>query len=375
MSTAATAPPRSRGREAAAPTPSTRLAGVDAARGLAVVGMLAAHLGPSWAQPGTPWVWDLAQGPPSALFVLVTGIVLAHTTQTTATLARRAGALLVLGIALATIHPPVWIILQVTACLLVAGSALRRLPTRALLAVAVAMLLAGPIIVAGGRDLSPGIPGSLQASDLQHPLQSVWLLLVTGAYPAVVWLVPLSAGLLIGRLDLTAPRTLRRLLAGALVGLAVARTLIAAAAPHTVGDVAAARSLDARLGGVPHIESRWLLGGWPHAGTTLELASAVLVAIAGLAALCLLARAGRALPLVLIGRLALTTYVTQVLLLTVWPQLTAHAAGDAVFLVAILAACAAIAAHLILARWQRGPLEALLHAAARGRSRWHGNRA
>ena len=56
-----------------------RIVGVDTARGLAVLGMVTAHVGPDDAWRTTPpggWS-QLADGRPSALFVLLAGVGLA----------------------------------------------------------------------------------------------------------------------------------------------------------------------------------------------------------------------------------------------------------------------------------------------------------
>jgi len=55
-----------------------RITGVDVARGLAVLGMLTAHVGPGG--PDDPWPWSLAQvvdGRSAALFVLLSGVSVA----------------------------------------------------------------------------------------------------------------------------------------------------------------------------------------------------------------------------------------------------------------------------------------------------------
>src|SRR6478735_3073256 len=52
-----------------------RITGVDVARGLAVLGMMTAHVGPGG--PEDPWPWSLAQvvdGRSAALFVLLSGV-------------------------------------------------------------------------------------------------------------------------------------------------------------------------------------------------------------------------------------------------------------------------------------------------------------
>ncbi|HEY0215473.1 MAG TPA: OpgC domain-containing protein, partial [Cellulomonas sp.] len=55
-----------------------RIVGVDMARGLAVIGMITAHVGPGG--PGDPWPASLAQvvdGRSAALFVLLSGLSVA----------------------------------------------------------------------------------------------------------------------------------------------------------------------------------------------------------------------------------------------------------------------------------------------------------
>ena len=59
--------------------PKRRLAGIDAARGLALIGMISIHILPAWdPETGSPTVqWELFAGRAAALFALLAGVGLA----------------------------------------------------------------------------------------------------------------------------------------------------------------------------------------------------------------------------------------------------------------------------------------------------------
>ncbi|MGJ9407077.1 heparan-alpha-glucosaminide N-acetyltransferase domain-containing protein, partial [Nesterenkonia aurantiaca] len=58
-----------------------RLVGIDAARGLALLGLMAIHLLPAWNEEtgGVSWSWRLFSGDSAALFALLAGVGLALT--------------------------------------------------------------------------------------------------------------------------------------------------------------------------------------------------------------------------------------------------------------------------------------------------------
>ena len=61
--------------------PTRRLVGIDAARGLALIGLMAIHLLPAWNEETgeASWSWRLFSGDSAALFALLAGVGLALT--------------------------------------------------------------------------------------------------------------------------------------------------------------------------------------------------------------------------------------------------------------------------------------------------------
>lgn len=206
---------------------SNRLLAVDLARGIALIGMMLAHLGTSWTGQGTPPVGELVStGRAAPLFALLAGVslTLVHRRDPWGVGSVRAtvirGVLLVLlGLALGSLRDmPILIILAVYGVLVVAALPARHLSTRALLALTVAWSVLAPIgLLALRISRDPVLVEQPAWSDLQHPSQLIGTVLLWGGYPAVVWMAFVLAGLLIGRLDLSDGQTGAQLLGGGLV--------------------------------------------------------------------------------------------------------------------------------------------------------------
>src|SRR6478736_3791310 len=303
-----------------------RITGVDVARGLAVLGMLTAHVGPGG--PDDPWPWSLAQvvdGRSAALFVLLSGISVALISGGSAPV-----AVILLGTPIAVILPTYAVLFACATPLL--GAAPRR-------------LLGGAAAVAA---FGPPLHLALQEAFLHLPGREFTDLLVGDFYPAVVWLAYVLVGLAVGRMDLR-DRGVRLRLLGAGVLLAVAA--------H-----AASALLTRALAGDPTLVA--LVTTEPHSSSGLEVVANTGVGLAVLALCLIVADAVPALvaPLAATGALALTAYTAQLVAIA--------ALGDAVvwepdagtwvaFLVVTVLAC-----WLWRAALGRGPLERLLHTLA-----------
>src|SRR6478752_3563105 len=134
-----------------------RIVGIDVARGLAVLGMMTAHVGPDDHGPVPPGGFaQLADGRPSALFVVLAGVSLAllsggaspvtgsAMSQARGRVVVRALLVLVLGVFLVALGTPVVVILPTYAVLFVAGSLVLGWSRRSLLLASVAFALLGP---------------------------------------------------------------------------------------------------------------------------------------------------------------------------------------------------------------------------------------
>lgn len=324
------------------------------ARGLAVLGMFAAHVG--YAGPdfwsGTGWL-IVADGRSAALFAVLAGVSLALTTGGSGpvvdgaalALARRrlaARAVLVgaIGYALVALDTPVAVILP---------------------SYAVMFLLALPALGASRAALAGGavvvllfLPSVLVAWRAQPwPTSEITDLLGTGFYPALAWTGYVLAGMAAGRLPLDERRVQVRLL-GIGAGLAALGYGLGAVGTRLVPAAAPILTIE------------------PHADTTPEMVGNAGVALAVLGAALLATRrpGGRALlrPLAATGSMSLTVYAGQVVAIAV--------AGPAVvyeqrtngtlvaFTLVTLAACTLWATFL-----GRGPLERVVRAASRALAR------
>lgn len=196
-----------------------RLVGLDAARGLAVVGMFAVHVGPDAYRSGAGYLLIAAQGRSSALFVFVAGCSLAVARERAsacpaAVLLRRTVircvCLLVLGLCLAALRTGFFVILSFYAVYFLAAEPFLRLRTRRLATVAAVGVILGPVLsyVLGpllgfrtaGRGAAPELSDLTSWAGAARMLDQ---LLLTGAYPALTYLPYLLLGLVLGRLAQT----------------------------------------------------------------------------------------------------------------------------------------------------------------------------
>ena len=333
-----------------------RIPGLDLARGLAVIGMLAAHLFTlpeiDWTDPVT---WGgIVGGRSSILFATLAGVSISIVTAGPRAprapgrwLAWRALVLWVIGIALILTGVPVYVILPAYAILFAAAIPFVRVRTATLWvwAVAVALIvpwLLPPIEAAPFWDTAPG--------------EAVFLL--TGwAYPAPLWLAFLLAGMAVGRLDLARAGVLWVTAGAGLVTAAVAETLaVVVPAP------------DGYLGQV------WRTS--EHSGGILEVWGSGGFAIAIIALCVLLCRTilrAVVLPIRTLGAMPLTAYSAQIVVWAVWALIALGTTSDLFgfralnlfwpMTLGIIAACFAWA--LLLGR---GPLERLVDTVSRPRA-------
>lgn len=345
--------------------PRDRLVGLDVARCLALLGMVATHVLDERTPAGdlTTAQW-LAGGRSSALFAVLAGVSLALMTRRDrgprdlAAIAVRALLIALLGLALGGLDSGLAVILTYYGVLFLLG-----LPFVLLRARSLAILCASWVLVAPALShvVRPHLPERGFASptfeQLADPGQLLSELLLTGYYPVVPWLAYLLAGLALGRADLRDPRLLRVLALGGL-GLAVVATQVSRV---LVDPAVAAEHATGMYGTTPADgDWSWLLVVAPHSATPFDLAQTIGSALAVIGGCLLLERAlprpGVVALAVLFGAgaMTLTLYSLHVVLRTpdVWPpDHDAYLAHVAVLL-AIGAAYAALG-------W-RGPLERLV---------------
>lgn len=330
--------------------PRARLVGVDATRGLAVLGMFAAHVGAVgtdlWS--GTGWL-QVADGRSAATFALLAGLSAAllsggarPPTGRALRSARvrilvRAVLLLPIGAFLVLLGTPVVVILPAYAVMFALLVPFLRVPPAALLAVAGAVAVVGPPVALAGRALLGGDEDGL-------PLPLV--LLVGEHYPVVVWFAYLLVGLAVGRQDLASPTTTRRLTAVGVVALVAGYGTAAVAMRALPADATLLRAL---------------LTAEPHADTLPEVVGNVGVCLVVLAAALTVGRRAPALllPVAATGALALTAYVVHIVAIAVLGDEAVWGPGNGDLVAFVLVTL------VLTTAWRaalgRGPLERALH--------------
>ncbi|WUJ13509.1 DUF418 domain-containing protein [Streptomyces sp. NBC_00390] len=376
-----------------------RLIALDLARGLAILGMFAAHVGPEPSEGGLlGWLMEAARGRSATLFALLAGFSLVIVTgrpeprtgrpgrQAVAIVLIRSVILIALGYALTALDTDVDVILSYYGMLFVLALPLYRLRAGTLAVVAATAALVMPQVLYLLRAAADG--GSWADTMIEYdPLARITdsdgfsELFVTGPYPVLTWLPFIVTGMAVAKLDFTRPEVVGRvaLAGGALAVFGYGTSWLAlhfvpgaqAAVNEATGTEAAASAWwsDA-VGedpdtGVP----AWLLVAAPHSQTTWSILANTGVALAVLA-VCFIAmdRSPRirrpAAPVAAVGSIALTAYVGHILAIKALG--TDDLPGSAALPVYVGFALAAMLLALIWTRFfRRGPLEYLMHVATR----------
>lgn len=377
-----------------------RVVGLDLARGLAVLGMFAAHVGPSPDRGGfVGWSMQFTHGRSSALFAVLAGLAVAILSggrspktgrrgrQARVAIAIRAVVLLAVGTALTMTGTDVEVILAYYGVYFLLALPFTRLRVRTLALVAAGIAVTGPWLTFAGYGFLDDHSWTGALTDYD-PI--TWLgghgvvkLLLTGSYPATTWLAFVLAGMALGRLDLKATAVRGRLArlsalfvivgyGGSWLLLHVFTATTAAMNPgqrRSAGDYAWWFGPEFGEGSV--WSWRWLLVASPHSGTTFEtvgnIGVAVAVIVGCVAATELLPRFPKTRwlqkavrPVIAVGTMSLTAYVGHIV--GIWALGIEDLPGPSLPVLFGFAAGAMVFATLWLWRYRRGPLEATLHA-------------
>jgi uncharacterized membrane protein YeiB len=385
--------------DAAAPSPTSstgRLIGLDLARGLAVFGMYAAHIGPDPSVGGPlGWAMEVARGRSSALFALLAGFTLVLLTgrpqprtgragrQAMGRVLIRSAVLVALGYALTCLDTSVDVILAAYGMVFFLSVPLYRLRADTLAVIAAATALVLPQVLYPLRAAVEG--GSWADAVIAHdPLaritdsDGIIELFITGAYPVLTWLPFVIAGMALGRIDLARPgiRAKVGLLGGALAVLGYGGSWLAlhlvpgaqaAVSATTDGGSAASAWWSDAVGDPTTSTPDWLLVAAPHSQTTWSILGNTGVGLMVITA-CLIAteQSARfrwlAAPVIAVGSVSLTAYTGHII------AIKALGIDSLPTFPALLAlVCLAAATMLLAVAWKRafrrGPLEYMLHAA------------
>ncbi len=282
-----------------------RVAGVDLARGLAVIGMVAAHL--LWIDDfdfadAATWV-AVVDGRSSIVFATLAGVSIGLVTGGTRPLPRaemnlarsrlavRAGMLWLIGIWLIATGVPVYVILPAYAILFLLALPLVTLTARTLFILAAALAVVMPFVQVPLDDLSMW--------------STLWGELLAAAigwnYPFPVWIAFVVAGLAVARAGILRTRVQLGMIAAGTVLAVVGYGLDAAAGP------------DASLARPTYGEAVWTAG--PHSSGLLEVigSGGFALAVIGLCVLaCRSVLTWIVLPLRAVGAMPLTAYAAQI---------------------------------------------------------------
>ena len=284
-----------------APTGSARLVGIDVARCLALLGMMATHLlletdldgsisAPQW----------LAGGRASSLFAVLAGVSIALMTggrkpvrgaerrARAAGLVVRAGLIAFLGLILGEAGSGLAVILTYYGLLFVLALPFLALRPPALLSLGAVWIVVGPLLNTVVRGHLPFRGAESPRFDqLTDPGRLLGELLFTGYYPVLPWLAYLLVGMGLGRLDLRVRRVQATIaVAGAILAVVAtqlshwltAQPRVQAALLGGPGDidVLLAEIQLGMFGTTPKGGSwAWMLVVAPHSSTPFDLAQTI----------------------------------------------------------------------------------------------------
>ncbi|WP_371657394.1 DUF418 domain-containing protein [Streptomyces sp. NBC_00280] len=385
----APAPDQERGEPMPGAPGMGRLVGLDLARGLAVFGMYAVHVGPAPGQDGViGFLMELAQGRSSALFAVLAGFAVALITgrrtpktglagrQAVAKVVIRAVILMALGTALTLTGTPVVPILAFYGLFFLLVLPLYRLGTKPLALIAVGWALVGPQLLYA---LKPVVGGRvfLSYGQADGPVS----LFFTGGYPALTWVPFVIAGMAVARCDLAATAVRIRL---AVTGVALAVTGYGGswlAVRLVPGAAEAVRKAEQGSGmsstpsgsSMPSVSPdsigifgdtpAGMLASAPHSEATLSIVGAtgvaILVITVCLAAMDALPRLRRlAKPVIAAGTMSLTAYVYHIV--AIWLLDTESLTVQPLYILLGFVISVAVLATVWSRFFQRGPLESLM---------------
>ena len=360
-----------------------RLTGIDAARGLAMVGMVAIHTLPELNEKtGRPTMnWNLFSGHASALFAVLAGVTISllsggnnpHTgdrmQQTRIMLGTRALVLLLFGLTLNFMDFSAHNILLYYGLYFLLVIPFTTMTSGQLFVMGGFCAIFGPLAIQATRlvtviDPSPN-PSLEQA--VSDPIGTILALFALGTYPAFTWLTFIFIGMGIGRLQLTREKTQTKLV---FYGLTIALTSSIASQMllYQFGGLEAIQRANASMsgdniqsiidfgGGNDQLETTmwWLVIPTPHSNTTFSVLISGGIAIALIGVFLMLGKQ-KVVPLALladIGSMTLTLFTLHLTFLSI-VDVDAKPVLWFITQIGVAISIAAIWKRI----WKRGPLE------------------
>jgi uncharacterized membrane protein len=376
--------------------PTRRLVGIDAARGLALIGLMAIHILPSWNEETgeASFTWRVFSGDSAALFALLAGVGLALTsggrhphegkamTADRIGLAVRAVLIALVGLWIGTLmpeDPPAYSILLYYGVFFLLAIPFLHAGPKVLFASAAVFGVVAPLLMQGLLDQLPewSSYNPTLTTLVTEPGATASQLLLTGSYPALPYMTYLLVGMGLGRLNLRRQEVqIRLLVAGigiAIFARATSYFLLYAFGGYrrlreasAMGEEELAEVLIWGPDSLPTSTVWWLAIATPHTNTPLAIAASLGVSLAVLGALLLIARKAEAwlLPLAAMGVMTLTLYTAHLVALS----FEAHYDQPYLWYVIHL-----VVAALFAVAWQRalgqGPLERVIGLSVKGTRR------
>ena len=363
---------------------SARVIGVDVARGLALLGMIAVHIFDTLHSDGTPSkTHQVLAGHALATFVLLAGVSLTFITKRSragfllpdaAALTTRALIITLIGLTVnSAVDPDIDVILPYYGLMFLLAIPLLRRKSPVLIGISIGLVLLAPLVVLAS--FNRGLPNDEPTlAALIHPVQLFSPLLATGTYPIVAYMAFICVGMVIGRLDLS-----KRLVA---VRLTVAGAVLAA------GSWLLSTLILFQFGGLQHLQAAaplkvspqaaqniilwepntvsswwWLAERAPYTTTPFRMVHDLGIAMACLGLSLLITRSRltrRSLgPLAAAGAMTLTLYTAHVIVLE-----TSFLEDHPIQLFLVLAYLALSFAALWRQDGRQGPLEAHVTSAS-----------
>ncbi|MFD1507654.1 DUF1624 domain-containing protein [Georgenia yuyongxinii] len=382
--------------DTSAPAPqrsAARLIGVDVARGVALLGMMAVHIfDPATDDGNMSLPWILSSGKSAALFAVVAGVGIAFMTGRE----RRPGGrrLVAAGVSLVVralligaigllVGPLVnyddaRVILPFYAVLFVLAIPLLRLSPRALAVLALLAAVFIPVVshLLRGDLPVPPLANPTFAELVADPAAELVRLSLTGVYPALPWVAYLALGMAVGRSRLSSRGVVIRMtFAGLVLAVAAAGASWfamvqlggrAALEPVALATMPLEQYTDLMVWGgdgtLPTTSPWWLGVMAPHTTTPVDLLFTMGVSLAVIGLAILLGRVAWAplAPLAKAGSMTLTLYVAHLLLLGAGFMPENEGLDYAVQVVGF------VVFAMLWAKWLgRGPLEAVVWWATR----------